>query len=177
MKKIALLASLAALFALSVWAAPQAPTPFSLLKGTNLSIQKLPPPPFVDVFTFENTFVIFVDCAGEAIEVSQTVHFRILILDNGKRVNSPLSIHREGTGVGLTSGTQYIMRGNYNDVANASYPNQNGQFSYNATEHFDLISPGSGTNISFRYKAKYILNAKGDTIIDAFFGEQTITCR
>jgi hypothetical protein len=177
MKLIAFLTAVATSLALSSVAAPVAPTPCKFFTATQATTLKAPPDILKDEFVSENSFLFFAECVGEFIEVTQTVYFRILIVDNGKRVNSPLSIRREGTAIGLTTGTEYIMRGNYNDVANASYPTQNNQFSYNATEHFDLISPGSGTNIAVRYKSKYILNAKGGTIIDAFFGETTITCR
>lgn len=136
----------------------------------------LPPDPFKEFQVWENSFVIYSECAGEEIEVTQTVYFRMIWVMNKNRNNSTISIHRRGTGVGLTTGTQYIMRANYMDAPMASLPDHNGQFTFTLREHFQLIAPGGGNNFYYSYDAKYVLNAKGDTIIDTFFGEPTTTC-
>lgn len=173
---IAWLTAMATSFALHSLAAPAAPAPSELLSATHPNARQLPADPFKEFQVWENTFVIYSECAGEEIEVTQTVHFRIIWVTNKNRNNSTISIHRSGTGVGLTTGTQYIIRGNYMDAPMASMPEHNGQFTFTLTEHFELIAPGGGNNLSIRYKAKYVTNAKGDTIIDSFFGEQTTAC-
>jgi hypothetical protein len=168
MKKIFCLLLLGVMYVLtSSWANPV----------TSKDAKKTTADPYKECFVEESIFDIYSDCAGEMIRVTQTVNFCIVWIVNKNRNNSHVTIRRTGTGVGLTTGTQYMMNAHYHDVVNASQPERNNQFSFAVGERFDLIAPGRNNNLAVRYMAKYIVNANGEVIIDNFFGETTTTCR
>ena len=177
MKMIAFLFIAGTLFSFSSQAAGPQPQPFVLPwhSAIKTSTLKMATEPFKDEAVFRNSFVIYNECAGEEIEVTQTVYFRLVWIVNNNRNNSHVNIRREGIGIGLTTGTQYNFHGNYNDVANASI--NNGQYSFGLVENYHLVAPGPNNNLSFHIMAKYIVNANGEVIIDEFFPATRSSCR
>jgi hypothetical protein len=163
MKLLAFFTATATSLLLSSWTT----TPFISLAAT-----KVPPEITKEyIVTENNTWSFYSPCAGEEIEVTETDYFRIIWVINNNRNNSVITIRREGKGIGLTTGTEYILRGHYTDAPEASLPSQNDQFTYIFVDNYSLVSPGSANNISVRSKYRFVLSPKSEVIIDKYSSE------
>lgn len=139
---------------------------------SSLPTAKAPPEIIKEyIVTEDNTWSFYYPCAGEEIEVTETNYFRIIWVINDNRNNSVITIRREGKGIGLTTGTEYILRGHYTDAPEASRPSKNDQFTYIFVDNYSLVSPGGANNISVRSKYKLVISPNNDIILDKYSSE------
>lgn len=114
------------------------------------------------------------ECVGEWIEVDATMYTLNTGVESPNKSVSAWNVRWKGTGVGLTSGTEYIINEHDNSVFNIS--NKNGQITWNGQHKFNMISPGSGANISAQWNIQWVLNAKGIPVIESF-EDPELACR
>jgi hypothetical protein len=110
----------------------------------------------------ESTDIVNNSCTGEAILV-QAETCTSLVITQDQAGGFHLQIHQEthGTGVGITSGNEYVI----NDVANQELNTKSLQLEENVVEDSLLISQGPAPNEIVRLSTHFTVNANGDITV------------
>lgn len=106
---------------------------------------------------FEET----VSCPSEDVYIAGTVRFQWHYIEGAENNTWIFQAFWRGDGVGLASGAKYILRGKWMEVVQG-----NPTFIMLANDHFQIISKGAAENYDTFWKAKFVVNANGDVIID-----------
>lgn len=115
---------------------------------------------FSDVF--EETLI----CAnengvGEPIYISGTFRSQAQYVENAKHSTWVWQVFWRGDGIGLTTGSEYIVRGKWMEVMQDAPP-----YIFIWNDHFQLIGKGKAENYDTHFKIKIIVNANGEPIVD-----------
>jgi hypothetical protein len=116
-------------------------------------------------FTFSGT--LFDSCTGEHIAYTVTERLDIYIHSDATG-GFHGTIHQvfKGTGVGLTSGTNYVISEVIVEEENASATNLG--FEFNSSDNFSLNSQGSMPNERAIVTQHITVNANGNVTVDRF---------
>jgi hypothetical protein len=125
-------------------------------------------PPLLEAGAFQatDTFEEIVVCPtddGFSEEIYISGSYRLLIQSaggNGHATNL-FYVFWHGDGVGLGSGSEYLLRGRWMEVIQDSPP-----YIFIWNDHFQLIGKGKAENFDTHFKIRLIVNAQGDTVVD-----------
>jgi hypothetical protein len=104
-----------------------------------------------------------VSCDSEDIEIEGTVRFQEHLVEGENHTTYVVQAFWKGMGLGLDSGAKYRLRGKWMTLEQEDPP-----YIMIWNDHFQLIGKGAAPNYRFYAKLKFIVNAKGETIIDLY---------
>jgi len=141
-------------------------TNYSKNSKANIKALKAPPEPWNIHSTFDMSGIWYNECAGEDMEVTASMVFLMTGLISNNRLVSVWNIRIFGKGVGLTSGTEYIIRENNNSTYNESFVN--GLITFPLSDKWRFISKGNTTNLYGEFSWNLVYNAKGEEVVNTF---------
>lgn len=101
------------------------------------------------------------DGYSEEIYLEGTYRVLAQAVDNGNHMQSTFQVFWEGTGYGLSSGTEYILHGKWMEVVQENPP-----FIFIWNDHFQLVGKEGADNFRIYWKIRFVQNANGDTVVD-----------
>jgi hypothetical protein len=107
---------------------------------------------------FEETVV----CPGgdgysEEIYIQGTYRVQLQYVEGADHTTSLFQVFWHGSGLGLTSGAEYILRGKWMEVIQENPP-----FIFLWNDHFQLVGKGQAENFNTYYKIRIVENANGE---------------
>ena len=165
MRKILCFAASTIMLVLTSWTIPDTTQLFKS-SPDNIKALKAPPEPWNIHNISDVSGIWYNECTGEDVEVSATMVFLMTGQVTNNRLISVWNIRIYGKGVGLTSGTEYIIRENNNSTFIQSFVN--GHITFPLTDKWRLISKGNATNLYGVFVWNLIYNAKGEEVVNTF---------
>lgn len=165
MKKVLSLAASIVMLAFTSW------TPLQTNQNTKtLTLKTSVVQPPADAWNFHTTYDLneqwYNECTGEWMQVNVTLVWINTGQLNGNRYTSVWNVRVNGTAVGLTSGTEYLIRENNNSTFTQSFIN--GQLAFPLKDKWRFISKGNAANLSGEFSWDLVYNAKGEEIVNTF---------
>jgi hypothetical protein len=97
----------------------------------------------------------------ETIEIVGTARLQFQQTGGGKHESWTHQVFWTGTGVGLSTGNEFILQGKWMEVVKETPP-----YLFIWNDHFQLVGKGTAPNYELHTKVKIVVNAQGDVVID-----------
>jgi hypothetical protein len=116
---------------------------------------------------------LFVPCTGDA-EIFLTIHFRLTVkqcTDEDGRVTTNMHFQYHGTGVGSTTGNEYVLNAQERDITTET---PTCEFSMTQNFHQVLISKGSQPNVRLMNSSTFTVDSNCEP---SFTQESEVICQ
>jgi hypothetical protein len=155
MKKVLFLASSIVMLSFSSWTHP------STIKSLSL------PPEHWNEHIIEDASGVFYNaCTGEMVDLTLTFYWLNTGTSGPNRSGSVWNFKWKGTGVGLTTGIQYIV--NEHDNSIFTIHSNNDQLVLSGQHKMVYVSKGAAPNWTIQWNYQLIINANGEVVVDDF---------
>lgn len=107
-----------------------------------------------------------VSCPNEEVYIEGSYRVQAHFVEGADHSTSVFQVFWKGSGFGLESDSEYLLRGKWMEVIQENPP-----FIFLWNDHFQLIGKGTAPNYRFYSKVKFVVNANGEVIIDLISDE------